>query len=279
MLRLAVLVCALCSSHALLFSTSGGLWNNLKVTWGLNPFSSSTFVGMPRTETQAISQGFKKISSCSTTGTFRGNRYVKGNDYAVVLLYDVKGYIAGIQASIPGNQTDGFPKHRSDKIFVKDGDRYTITAYFVDPSTICTTGRSAAQFSSHGTGTNLYIQKDENPEASTMIPHQETNVKKVSEWTEGKCFLTMGKHYWHSLTKDKNMDCNKMLPVFLLYNGGELNGFGWAMNTNLGSPRYEHPTKTSIPSFMHTVPTCLLNAQHLSTMHIYFTTHVELDLC
>jgi len=31
---------------------------------------------------------------------FAGNRYIKDNDPAVMLLYDVNGYIAGIQAGV-----------------------------------------------------------------------------------------------------------------------------------------------------------------------------------
>ena len=29
-----------------------------------------------------------------------GRRYVKDNDYAVILIYDVQGYIAGISAAV-----------------------------------------------------------------------------------------------------------------------------------------------------------------------------------
>ena len=31
---------------------------------------------------------------------FLGKRYAKDNDFAVVLVYDVRGYIAGIQAGV-----------------------------------------------------------------------------------------------------------------------------------------------------------------------------------
>ena len=39
------------------------------------------------------------------------------------------------------------------------------------------------------------------------------------------------------------MDCANFYPVFLLYNGNRLNGFGWNTNGTVDSPRYEHPTK------------------------------------
>lgn len=56
--------------------------------------------------------------------------------------------------------------------------------------------------------------------------------------------LSPGKHFWYDLRVD--LDCNKAFPVFLLYNGGELTGFGWTMLTNLTSPRYEHPTLAAL---------------------------------
>jgi charged multivesicular body protein 7 len=43
------------------------------------------------------------------------------------------------------------------------------------------------------------------------------------------------------------MDCDNFFPVFLLYNGGVLNGFGWALAMDLKdySPRIEHPPQSS----------------------------------
>lgn len=32
-------------------------WNNLKVTWGINPFGSNNFVALPRQASEAIKQG------------------------------------------------------------------------------------------------------------------------------------------------------------------------------------------------------------------------------
>lgn len=47
-------------------------------------------------------------------------------------------------------------------------------------------------------------------------------------------------HYWYDVTVD--MPCNKFFSAFLMYNDGDLTGFGWAINAELTSPRYEHPT-------------------------------------
>ena len=52
--------------------------------------------------------------------------------------------------------------------------------------------------------------------------------------------LFSGQHYWYNVTSD--MSCEDFWPMFLLYNGGELNAFGWAFQGDLNSPRYEKPT-------------------------------------
>ncbi|XP_005091074.2 uncharacterized protein LOC101846787 [Aplysia californica] len=273
MLRLVLLVCLFCvSAHALFIS--GNKWNNLRVTWGLN--IPKHFNAMPRTVSDAVKQNFKKISSCDKNAKWRGNRYVKDNDYAVVLLYDVNGYIAGIQTSIPNNQANGYPSSKIQPPFLPDGNRYTATAYFVDPSIICTRGRTAAQYAAQGTGTNLYIQETANPEASTQVPRNEADLANT-KWTKGKCFFSMGMHYWYDVKE--NMDCGGLFPVFLLYNGGKLNAFGWAMQTGLSSSQYEHPDITVIDKFMQTVPTCLKSVKALSTMHIYLTDKYYLNFC
>ncbi|KAK3771299.1 hypothetical protein RRG08_024376 [Elysia crispata] len=87
----------------------------------------------------------------------------------------------------------------------------------------------------------------------------------------------MGKHYWFNLSD--GMSCDTMFPVFFLYNGGELNAFGWAMVVNLPSSHLEHPAPSTYGLFMKEVPSCLQNAGTLSTMHIYLTDRVYKDLC
>ena len=40
-------------------------WDDLKVTWGINPFGSNNFVSLPRTISQALSKGIKKLKNKS----------------------------------------------------------------------------------------------------------------------------------------------------------------------------------------------------------------------
>lgn len=276
-MKSAIILCFLLGAgSAFLLDTKQYKWDNLKVTWGPNPLSSNYFVGMPRTVTDAEHNGFKKIGGCDNTAHWRGQRYIKNDDYSVVLLYDVNGFIAGIQTTVPKDQGRNYPKPPIEPPFVSEGNRWVISAYFVDPSIICTKGRTAQEFNADGTGTNLYIQNSTSPEHSVLIPHKETDIR-ATKWVEGNCFYTMGKHYWYNLRADTN--CDTIFPAFLLYSHGELTAFGWALLTNLTSARYEHPTHGSYGLFMKTVPTCLNTAGVLSTMHIYLTGNYALDTC
>lgn len=270
-----LVVCAVACSGFL--TSHDGTWNNLRVTWGINPFSSINYASQPLTEADAIHKGFKKISDCGDSSGLHGRRYAKDNDLALILIYDVQGHIAGISAAIPNNLVNSYPSSfLKNHPFVMSGSNYHISAYFVDPSTICSTGRSAAQIRQQGVGTDLYIQNGTDISHSIKIPHKETGIHSTN-WTRGKCFPSMGVHYWYNIRK--NMSCDEFYPVFLLYNGGQLNAFGWAFQAPMTSPHMEHPPKSTIKAFMSPPPDCIYNAGTLSTLHIYLTNHPETDLC
>eukprot|EP00058_Branchiostoma_floridae_P022837 XP_002608327.1 hypothetical protein BRAFLDRAFT_125499 [Branchiostoma floridae] len=208
-----------------------------------------------------------------TAGTWRGFRYVKDNDPAVTLLFDKNGYIAGLQMGVRKNELppDGsIPPQQVTPPWIEDTDQdmWLLTAYFIQPSDICSDGRTEAEYQEEGTGTDLYIQTGPNPTSDIMaIPLYQSDLQGT-EWVEGKCFWGMGKHYWWNLRVD--MDCREFYPVFIMYNGGKLNAFGWDIMNYLDSPRYEHPSAFGL--FIDTVPTCLTDqSQSLSTMHVYLT--------
>lgn len=268
-----LLVLAVGSSHGF-FGGPSPAWDSLRATFSLNPFAKYHFNNLPRTIEEATSgdEKWEAIgdSDCKTQN-WRGRRYVarvNGElDYSTILLYDVNGYIAGIQASVP--KGGDFPPPSLRPPFVEDGARWTISAYFVHPDTICSGGRSEDDFRKQGTGTGLYIQESEDPIAATLIPMELEDAKKDSDWTEGQCFkIMMGVHFWHKAGKD--MDCGKSLPVFLMYNFGRLNSWGWAFMNNMTSPRWEHPTTDKLQLFFKEVPECIKAAPARSTMHIYF---------
>jgi len=275
--RLIVAVCLVGLGSAFLFKQEK--WDGLSVTFGVNPFDANVFASMPRSEADAKRQGWTKIADCDNNSKFRGIRYVKDNDYAVILLFDVQGYIAGIQCGVLKNATAGAypPTKMRGLIFQDDGARYTLTAYFTDPATICTTGRSHAEFLQDGTGTGLYIQNGSNPVTqSVKIPATQSGVGNTA-WTLGHCFPAMGVHYWYDVSTD--MSCDDFQPVFLLYNEKQLTAFGWALGTGQTSKRFEHPPHAAFSAFLNPVPKCLDNYAVLSTMHIYMTAHPTRDLC
>ncbi|XP_064603751.1 uncharacterized protein LOC135469143 [Liolophura sinensis] len=271
----------LCQSNALFFGNNGDKWDALKVTWDINPLSSFAFASMPRTVGEARNEGFtQETSRCEASASkpFLGSRYLKDGDNAVMLLYDRHGYIAGIQVGIPKGLPRNYPSSMMTPPWIAEGNRYILTAYFVDPASICTSGRTSAMYESQGTGTGLYIQNGTDPVHNVLsIPHQEAAIANT-KWTKGKCFKTMGMHYWYNLRED--MSCDDFQPIFLLYNNGKLNAFGWAINADLQSHRFEHPPLASIGAFMEVPPKCLASQGRLSTMHIYMTDNPVLhDWC
>ncbi|KAJ8317107.1 hypothetical protein KUTeg_005011 [Tegillarca granosa] len=234
---------------------------------------------MPRTEKDASSHGYTKISDCGDNPKFLGKRYMKNGDTAVILIYGVNGYIVGIQCGLltsklaQGHPTSFLAGHP----YIEDGDKQYLTAYFINPASICTTGRNATEVRQDGTGYDLYIQNGTDPvRNSVLIPHSEADVGRTM-WTKGRCFPSMGMHYWYNTRQD--MSCDDFFPVFLLYNGGKLNAFGWAINADLSSPHLEHPPTSTFTAFMDPVPSCLYNAGPLATLHIYLTGKPALDLC
>ncbi|XP_064630529.1 uncharacterized protein LOC135489214 [Lineus longissimus] len=269
------------------FFFGGPAWDGLAVTWGPNPFNGNYFDQMPRTEKDAKKKGWTKISGCDEvlsessgdgSPVFLGNRYVKGNDPAVMLLYDKNGYIAGIQQGIPKSENYPTADETYGKVFQFDPEKNLMvqTAYFVPPQTICSEGRTSEQYDKDGTGSNLYLQEGPDPVAdSTMIPREEKDIG--AKWTKGKCFFTMGQHYWYDTSLE--MSCDDFYPAFLLYNKGKLNGFGWALNHELKSFRYERPPNNELDKFFQVVPKCLYNTGARSTMHIYMDNHPMVNFC
>ncbi len=167
-----------------------------------------------------------------------------------------------------------FPSSNIQKFFNDEGDFWSITAYFTDPATVC-----SKSLSKQSTGDRLVFVSSKQ---SVNIPLKESDVS--SFWTQGQCFWTMGVHYWANVNGKVNADMNSddFVPIFLQYNKGELNGFGWALNANFTSTRYEHPTESVLPQFFKEVPKFFSDPTKsgvLSTMHIYLDSTPQLNFC
>lgn len=153
---------------------------------------------------------------------------------------------------------------------------WTINSYFTDPANVC----KGNQGRNRPTGDRLII---DGTQYQINVAMQETNVS--SFWTLGQCFYTMGVHYWADISgKQLGVDsaADDFVPIFLQYNKGHLNGFGWGFNANFTSSRFEHPTPAVLPSFFREVPKFMTDpsqAGTLSTLHIYLDSTPQLNFC
>ncbi|CAF0898530.1 unnamed protein product [Brachionus calyciflorus] len=255
-----------------LFNKANGKWNDLKVTWGINPFNSKNFQSLPRTEAEAVSLGWTKEKNCSQVN---GNRYIFNNDNAVLLIFDVRGIIAGIATSIPKGLPFNYPSNKIQPLFNDEGEFYTLSAYFIEPSSVCS-GQVARQL----TGDRLIIKGNQK---ELRVPMEQQNLSGF--WTQGKCFYTMGLHVWADIEGnqiDENTPEENFSPIFLLYNSGKLNGFGFAFNADLPSKRFEHPDKNVLNMFFRRTPLFYKDANKtgkLSTLHIYLDKTPRLNFC
>jgi charged multivesicular body protein 7 len=136
-------------------------------------------------------------------------------------------------------------------------DVYILTAYFVDPKTICQSNRDIKTFKQGDIGTGLWLQNGTDPiRDSFSSPMEQSDVNKT-KWVQGSCFPSMGKrfsleehkfkikfclgvHHWYDNRLDS--DCDTYFPAFLMYNKGKLTGFGWA---TIGL--YEYTKRTEFP--------------------------------
>jgi charged multivesicular body protein 7 len=71
--------------------------------------------------------------------------------------------------------------------WISEGDDYVITAYFVDPSTICNGKRPYSKY----IGDRLLIQTGSSSTSVMKIPYKQGDLSGTG-WVEGKCFYLMG---------------------------------------------------------------------------------------
>jgi len=159
-----------------------------------------------------------------------------------------------------------------------DGNQYyCLTMYFRLPSDLCTSSSSQT----NPTGDGLWI-KVGNGYQTLVTNLAEANLP--AGWVKGQCFWSMGVHYWWNLTA--STPCNALFPVFLLYNDGMLNAWGWVFDSlpeESGGSRFEHPTPADTSSFLPTdpayIPTCIASGPILSTMHIAHNNPLLYNYC
>jgi hypothetical protein len=164
---------------------------------------------------------------------------------------------------------------------VVDGTSYdSLTMFFRDPATVC----SANSKGTNPAGDGLWI-KNKDGKFEPLITDL-TAVPDATFWREGKCFPSMGVHYWaaegakiSSVTKAADI-----YPVFLLYNSGALNGFGWVVSSEpveSGGKRFENPTGSDTKLFLPDgyMPSEVLSTKQLSTIHVVFNNPLTSLFC
>jgi hypothetical protein len=64
------------------------------------------------------------------------------------------------------------------------------------------------------------------------IPQLKADALAEADWYEHKCFPWMGKHFI-GFKYDPDQDCDKVMPLQILYHESQLSGFVWQHNTKI----------------------------------------------
>jgi len=259
-------------------TTSQVRWPSLKTTWRL-------FEDRPITRAAAIKAGWILMDACN--GQWLGERYGLESDPSVVVLFDVAGYIAGMQNVILASAVNSTVNPSIAKWpFYQLGDffgraAYFTTAYFVDPNIICEQGRDKKAFQIQGAGDRLLFQNGPTPHQLVSVPLTQAAADADPAWFDHNCIPTMGDHYVQ-FGYNKDDSCGG-LPVLLLYDQGNLHAFGFSHFAALPGPKWEHPTAAQLRVLgFPQLPTCLEELADnglFSSMHIYFARLPSVVIC
>jgi charged multivesicular body protein 7 len=260
---------------------SAEFWGDFRVTYTALPIG--WFDRLPRTLNDSEISNWKLVSSeCTNGGRFNGFQYIVPGDISVGLLFDINGVIAGIQAlfnkatleSQPGN-TVNYPalSQMYQNYTVNGTDSYMLTAYFVDPATICTTGRNSSDLPINGTGTGLWIQ--DGPTALDVEEVPKTRAEAINNgWTQNQCFPSMGAHNFHRVEDYDPTNCTVMRPLFGLYNKeADMLGFGFIIPGTIHNDRFENPPLAAVRLILGETPLCIEevnNSIGQTSLHVYF---------
>jgi len=233
---------------------------------------------MPRTVSEAVQKGWTLEKSCAQVN---GNRYILKGDKSVILIFNSSGRIAGIASALPKSLKYNYPSPKQAMYLKDEGSQYTVNAYFQDPATVCSMKKlSDLETKSFETGDRLVFVGDSKV---IDVPLNEADLKGV--FSKGGCFPTMGRHYYAHVDQTPftvDIQPSEVMPVFLLYNSGKLNAFGWIFNTWLDGDRYEHAPESSASIFLPAVPNYLKDPnanKDLSSIHIFLDSTPAMNLC
>jgi len=211
-------------------------------------------------------------------GDFYGFQYVHPDDSGVALLYDVNGFVGGVQALLPHDElmVDGgttewgeIPMYQNQTI---DGVTYFIvTVYFVRPDALCEQNEN--DDGNIGANSQVYFQNGRGIE-NLKIAYKHRDEATDNGWTVNNCVRGMGWHNFFEVERYADHDCNRMQPTCILYNEiGEMFGFCLIFPGTGTSPRYEHPNALAIRAVLGETPQCLVDQVNdigATTIHFYF---------
>jgi len=253
-------------------------WNDLKVTWGTSPVGA--FNRMPRNTFDATVDGWVKTSGddCENGGRFSGFQWTDPKDDGLALLFDSRGFLAGIQAMVPqsevlvpGNKLD-YTNIRMYQNYTLNGKAYfAINAYFIQPSLICT--GAGPENGNIGAQSSIYFQNGPSP-TEYKIAYKNRTEAIANGWTKNNCIPSMGQHNFFEVEKYEDTDCAILQPTFLLFNTqDQLIAFGLLFMGNATSPRFEDPSSAAVAAILGEAPKCILDQVDLvglTTVHVYF---------
>lgn len=210
---------------------------------------------------------------------FNGIPLTNPEDKALVALYDRNGIIAGVQAYLPVDEvkTQGNVLQYSrvpmiNKVELGGRQFYVVTAYFMQPDSICTHGRSKSEMRREGTATGLWFQNGPKPTELVRAPTVRREAIQQG-WTDNPCLSKMGFHNFFQFSHPESMDCTDLRPVFLLFTPEQqLLGFGFSFIGNGVSKQFEHVNKQVSRLTIGNVPQCvdqLIDNVGISTLHVY----------
>ncbi|XP_060068306.1 uncharacterized protein LOC132548456 [Ylistrum balloti] len=265
---------------------SDDMWEALTLRYG-------QWEKLPRMSHEAERQGYIRqndICKTNSVSKYHGFLYKQKDDTKILPIYDLDGWIAGIQTMIPGNmkgfntRNDSIPLPPIDVMppimigDIIDGiQMYTVTAYFKHPKLICNPiARIGITL-----GKGLYIQMGSDP--VTMYQQIAMHAKDLSPiWRPGSCIPNMGLHYFRNLSKD--LPCEKIYPVFLMYdNEGKLGAFGWSfqgkpMDVSSSKISWFRMTPQTYAFVFDTrvLPTCMFHDDfRIFGIHIWLQSHTS----
>lgn len=125
-------------------------------------------------------------------------------------------------------------------------DFFVLTAYFVPPASICTTGRTLFDLMTEGTGTGLWFQNGASPNNQIDVPLTRPEAAEVG-WTNCECFPGMGLHNFFEVETWAETDCNTIQPTQATFNlAGEMTGFVLQSSGRVSSTRFESPPNEAL---------------------------------